>query len=391
MGRWVLASLREFMWRDGEQKRLSFLGLAERRLEASDRGARMQNYIVSSFYADSPGEESNYPGVQGLRSSSRAFHRVYYRCLMTLMASSVQCNRGARHVFVHNRKTLPIIDGVDCSEFLAALGVDVVTVPMTFAAPEGYSASFRATFYLLDVVEHVSRMMSTADAAILLDCDCLCVHSLDCAFREIREKGSLLYLADYPPDTDINGVSRAVRSHVFEEMSGRSSEEPQLHVGGEFLGLDRATACAVSRLCRDAWDEQLRRHTAGQQVLPTEEHVLSYVAWLLYLPIGGANRYCRRIWTSLRYRTATEADLSLPVWHLPAEKHYGLRRLWLALAQGRGPLLGDGRGNRLTELARYCGIPRRSLGKWIHDLTWRMVVAARGAIQRIMVVLRIES
>ncbi len=67
----------------------------------------MNNYVVSGFYAEAADEETRYPQMVGLRPSSAAFQRVYYRCVMTLMASSVQCNPSARHVFICSAERCP--------------------------------------------------------------------------------------------------------------------------------------------------------------------------------------------------------------------------------------------------------------------------------------------
>jgi len=336
--------------------------MLHRALESAD------DLVVTSFYADSPGEESQYNQVHGLPSSCAGFHRVYYRCIMALMASSVQCNPRARHLVVCNVEHLPTVDGIDCNEFLAHLGVEVVTLPLTFAAPPGYSASWRACFYLLDVLLYLARVLAPDDAALVMDCDCVCVRNLDEAFAESRSAGSLFYLADYPPDTEINGLSRMARRAIFEEAAGYQTCEVPVHVGGEFLGLSGRSAAAVASACRDIWIQQLRRFSEGRSVLPTEEHILSYAAWRLGLDVGGADKYCRRIWTSYGYTTSAKSDLSLAVWHLPAEKQYSLRRLWLALARNRGPLSGPMRAQRLGDLARRCGIPQRSAGKRMLDL-----------------------
>ncbi len=276
-----------------------------------------------------------------------------------------------------------MINGVDCRRFLADLGVDIVTLPMTYAAPRGYCEAWRAAFYLFDVLEHMASVMDPNDAAVLLDCDCLCVGALDDAFADTRAHGTLTYLEESDPDADINGLSLATRRLILEEMVGHSIDSVPVHVGGEFLGVTGESASELARTIHGTWEEQLRRYSEGRSVLTTEEHVLSCAAWRLGLQVGGADQYCRRIWTSLRYVTSSERDLALAVWHLPAEKHYSLRRLWLALARGRGPLAGTAAPNRLATLARYCGIPRRGAGKWIRDVAWRAVLLAEAAAQRL--------
>ncbi|MDY0059606.1 MAG: hypothetical protein RBU45_07325 [Myxococcota bacterium] len=328
----------------------------------------MPDYIVTSFYADAPGEESRYAQVTGMASSSARFHQVYYRCVAVLMASSRQQNPGARHLFVCNRRPLPTVDGVDLGRFLQERGVELAVLPMTYAPPPGYCSAWRATFYMLDVVEHLAQLLGPDDTGLVLDCDCLCLRSLQPLSQLIRAHGLLTYREDYPLAEDINGLSRLSRIPVFEELSGRRITQAPPHVGGELLGLAGSHAAAFVAALREVWQEQLRRLTAGRAVLPTEEHLFSYLAWRDALPVGEANRHCRRVWTSLRHSRARPADLDLALWHLPSEKQAGLRRLWRELIRGGGPLHGVPGPDHVAALARRCGIPHRGPEKLVRDL-----------------------
>jgi len=66
--------------------------------------------------------------------------------------------------------------------------------------------------------------------------------------------------------------------------------------------------------------------------LNEEAHVLSYLFLKNGFNGGQANVYIKRMWTDpATFRNVTAADLTLSIWHLPAEKKNGFRKLfhWL--------------------------------------------------------------
>jgi hypothetical protein len=84
---------------------------------------------------------------------------------------------------------------------------------------------------------------------------------------------------------------------------------------------------------------------------------------------GGANDIIRRIWTNFQAANARPADLDLALWHLPAEKKFGFRRMWQAIEASATPptALSAETLNAMTR--RFMGVPQRGPRKTALDLT----------------------
>mgnify|MGYP007028596135 CR=1 FL=1 len=99
---------------------------------------------------------------------------------------------------------------------------------------------------------------------------------------------------------------------------------------------------------------------------PRSWKVFSIAFALLDRPVADARSVIKRIWTSPRFNTAAPGDERLPLWHLPAEKRYGLADLYRALA-GRGfPTAMPGDAFRVLA-GRLCAVPTKSAGKLLRD------------------------
>ena len=140
---------------------------------------------------------------------------------------------------------------------------------------------------------------------------------------------------------------------------------PLPHFGGELF----ATNIQAWKRHRAGFDTILAQASAGQGPaagVQTEEHVFSIAFALLDRPPADARAVIKRIWTSPRFNTAAPGDERLPLWHLPAEKRYGLADLYRALA-GRGfPTAMPADAFRVLA-GRLCAVPTRSAGKLLRD------------------------
>ena len=86
-----------------------------------------------------------------------------------------------------------------------------------------------------------------------------------------------------------------------------------------------------------AWSRRLaasgprcsRPATLAASSRSSEAHLLSLCYADLGLPTGGCDRFVKRLWTQpLRHQNVQPGAETLALWHLPAEKRYGLRRLY---------------------------------------------------------------
>jgi hypothetical protein len=82
-----------------------------------------------------------------------------------------------------------------------------------------------------------------------------------------------------------------------------------------------------------------------------------------------ANDVIRRIWTNFEDQNTVPDDARLSIWHVPAEKKYGIRRLWQHMEHAglSGRRLSGAEINQLT--SRFIGVPRRNASKWLLDVT----------------------
>ena len=329
--------------------------------------------ICTWLYGDAPGEESQYLQVGGAQSSTPAFQAVYWRCVALYFAISARVNPDAEHVLFTNFERVPSVDGLGLPALLGELGVQVTPVPFTYQPPPGYYGSWRNQFYVFDVLQHLTRTLAPADVAVVLDSDCFWLRPAAQLAADVRRHGLLTYAVaeeNAAADVPINGLTRNEMRQVFEELSGQAVPEPPLYFGGEFYAATGAATARVVAAWEALWPELLRRHAEGRLKFNEEAHALSYLYWALGYPAGTADAYIKRIWTVLfRLHNARPEDAARTIWHVPAEKRYGIRRLFDDLKDRRSPLWTLPPGPGLAAyLGRRLGIPRRSPVKLVQDL-----------------------
>ena len=117
------------------------------------------------------------------------------------------------------------------------------------------------------------------------------------------------------------------------------------------------------------WAECLRRAAEGLPKLNEEAHFLSFLYGKLGYRGGTANEFIRRIWTQLRRHNACHEDMELSIWHVPAEKRYGLRDLYKLVIDQESWFWNMPPGQLWkVRLGELLGIPEARLPKKIKDL-----------------------
>lgn len=334
----------------------------------------MHNLIIGTgMCSDAAGEESYYPQVGGVSSSS-TFLDVYWRCVALFFASSVRHNPTAQHKLFVNRPGVPDIGTFNTQAFLDKLGVEVVTVPFTFAPPPNYYGAWRSTFYLLDIIKHLSTESRPDDCYIITDSDCLFIKSADALSKAVAEYGLLTYDTHFPPDEKANGLTRLDLQALYAEMSARPVPETPGYCGGDIFASNTEALQRLSSEIDPIWAASLERHRQGLTHFNTEEHFLSYLVYRLGYGVGTANPFISRIWTGRKYRTAAAGDFDLTLWHTPAEKKFGLRRLFHEMTRSNSLFWRVSPGD---EFARYVsgflGIPKSSRTKKVLDIAYSVL------------------
>lgn len=289
--------------------------------------------VVTWVYCEDEGVAGMYSQVAG-NPTSADFQAVYWRCAAVSMLSAAAALSGTTRVLYTNVEVLPNIDGVDLSDLFSSIGVIVRRVPLSRKL-EGHDTPWRNQFYVFDVLEDVARSAGDNHAIVVIDGDCVWTGCGESFFGDIVNLGAVTYRIDYPVNAPINGLALEDAVAVRESMGLCSIGGEAAYYGGELIAVSGSVARQVVALFAGVWDGNLARQRVGQPYLTEEAHALSAIYDHLGLGNDVGNGYVKRMWTSLRCKTVTPTDEALLLWHLPAEKEYSFRELFIA-AQRRG-------------------------------------------------------
>jgi hypothetical protein len=290
--------------------------------------------ITTWFYQQSSDEGGTYAQVRGSSSTER-FRDTYRKCIATFFASARRANPQAELVLVLNTpwQAAASATAARVGELLNELGVQTLTADYSFKPPTTWRDSWRNQFFVYDVLRVLISRCGPTDQIIICDSD-MVWSSLEGADRiraTLERDQSLTYNLALSLDEDINGLSRRQLGGVFSRLSGEDVVAPA-YLGGELFGATGAEAVRALALAEEVWSLTLEDHRCHRPNLWEEAHLLSYLSHQLDWPIGNANTLVKRIWTQpFKYRNTRPMDLRLPLWHVPAEKRYGLRRMYDSL------------------------------------------------------------
>ena len=183
---------------------------------------------------------------------------------------------------------------------------------------------------------------------------------------------------DYAPDRPVNGMTRRAMTGLAADLGLRTDARDVLpYCGGELIGLAGGIASDVSAGAREIWTKVVARHESSELQGIDEAHILSMLYANLGLATGNATPFIKRLWTQpFRYRNTAPGDEALALWHVPAEKRYGLRRLYRALSR-----MSDGDAAtwvRPATLGPFLGVPRNSAQKLVRDTVSASFSRVRG-------------
>lgn len=324
--------------------------------------------LATGFVVDAPHQGTTFPSAGG-NSGDLKVQAVYWRCLVALFASARITNPDQRLALFCNVRP-PVVDGVDLAAVLDKYGVEQHLVPLTARLPEGRAASWGNVLYFFDILTALESETDDLRFA-LVDSDVLVTASLAPLWALLDSADFAGYVVETGEDEPVNGMTRRTMATAATGLAGREFA-PLPHFGGELF----ATTIGAWKSNRNPFDTMLAQAAQGEgpaSGVLTEEHMFSIAFALLNRNIADTGHLLKRIWTSPRYNTARPGDELLPIWHLPAEKRYGLKDFYLWLAREGFPV--DLPAAELHRRAmRLCGVPRKSITKWIHD-TIRQVSA----------------
>ena len=290
------------------------------------------NHICTWLCADEKGEESHFPQT-GQSSSSQSHQNIYWRCVLTFFITSKRFNKKESHVLFTNVKHLPSVDGIPVSRVLNDLQVEVIHTDFKYKTPKGYFGKFQNQFYEFSILEYISEHNKhNEDLYLVMDSDCIFIKPAERLFTQAAPNGFLSFTDPVAPDYVINGLSRNDLKSVYQDLLEKKIYDiPEYHLG-EFL------LCSVSNIRKifsdflKLWPTLLVRNAAGHIKFNEEAHTLSYLYYINNFQPSKDINLMRRIWTNpLFYRDVRPSDTNLVVWHLPAEKTFGLHKLYTYL------------------------------------------------------------
>lgn len=330
--------------------------------------------ISSWFYTHGPGEQGEYAQVKGDVASEK-FRDVYRRCIGVFFATARSAEPEARLVLFSNVEwdTHASQVAAEVRALLQRLGVEVITLPYHHEPPRSWPAAWRNQFFVLDVLTWAADELTSEDRLLVLDSDVVFSGSprMRGLWDAIEARGGIALEIDYPPDHVVNSLSRRQMSHLMAERD--PSLVPIAYCGGEFIALSGRILAEVRSVADAVYADNVSRSAGGTLYAFEEAHVLSVVYHRLGIEAGSANAFVKRMWTQpLKPRNVDRSDLALPLWHLPAEKRYGIRRLYRRVVPRSSPASSAPARSTLdaTAMAPDLGVPRNTVKKWTSDVLY---------------------
>ena len=323
----------------------------------------LNTLLATGFITDQAEEGTTFPSAGG-NSADPKVQAVYWRCIVVLFASARFTNPEQRFALFTNTVP-PIIDGVDIGEVLARYSVEVRILPLTARLAPGTTKSWGNVLYFHDIMDSLAATEAPDLRVAIIDADVLVTRPIQPLFALLDNHDFAGYIVGQtdPADT-INGLSMRDMDSIARQLGGTGGALA-LHYGGELF---------LTSL--DAW---VRHHALFAQMLHdamtgtglsrgiiTEEHIFTIAFAVLRGRIANANHLIKRIWTSPRYSSVAPGDERLLIWHLPAEKRYGLRDMFEMLRRSGFPSSFDVYTFRGMAM-KLCGVPNKGLVKFLRD------------------------
>jgi hypothetical protein len=328
------------------------------------------NTVISTWYVSDNAQNATFFPQIGKSSNAPEAKTIYWRCILCFFASSVAVNPHSTHVLFTNSK-LPIIDGFDVAQAFDQWQVTVVYLPINYRLPVGRVEAWGNQFYIFDIIRHLAES-GAYERYVVLDSDCVWMRPVIPLEKAINRYGVLTYLLDereFGATDSINGLSRQGMARFLSSLGGEPHESIP-YFGGEIFAATRNEIDKLARQIDPIWARVL----VAEKDAPKEEaHLLSILYAKNGYEIGTANSFIKRMWTTFKHNNVEASDCDLTIWHLPSEKKFGFRDLFLKLAAGQGDYRDPAAlGFRQDTYGLAMGVPRRNSTKLIHDVAAKL-------------------
>lgn len=249
---------------------------------------------------------------------------------------------------------------------LVRLGVEIRTAPFEHRPPVNFARHFAASLYMLDA------MVACAQGSTLfLDPDVLCIGGVGNLLEKSRSRVGVLPIP-YHEDHDVNGLTRR-EAGALHALLGEPVQAPE-HFGGECYAVPVDAAAPLIERAARAWELSLERFALGASRFTTEEHLLGYA--LRGVPSVPIDDEIRRIWTAARYRNVDGREQELALWHLPAEKDRGFRRLYSEATEPSSWFWSAPQEEFVARAGKAMGLVRRPPRRLVRDVAGQVLARA---------------
>jgi hypothetical protein len=269
-----------------------------------------------------------FPSTKG-NSSDQNIQTIYWKCLATCMYSARMFNPEIKLAVFSNINHLPLIEGVDFNMLFKELDIHFYVTPFEYQTPEGYYGKWKNQFYEFSILKYLLSIsdFNADDLFCLIDSDCIITGDLNEMYNEIKKYDLIGYELDYNETQTINGNSRSEMKSIFEILLNRKIDKVPSYYAGEFFAAKLSFIAQLMDEFYVTWDKLLQLHDEKEPHLHEEAHVLSYLYYITKHENDYANKFVKRIWTTT-YRNVIVGNEKLLIWHLPAEKIYGFKKMY---------------------------------------------------------------
>lgn len=314
----------------------------------------MKPHVVIPFAAAPAAQNPN------LRSRTASAQQVYLDAATVAFASVRRWNPSVDLTLVTNFEL-----DAEHKARLKALRAEHRVSEFAHRPPAEFAPTFIGSLFLLDVLS-----AAQGDPLIIIDPDVFCVADLSEVMGEPLDGRVGVLPISYGSHESVNGLS-AIEAASIHRRLGESAAVPS-HFGGEVYVLPSSAREQLADRVQTAWADALTSFHAGRPYMRTEEHILNFA--LRALPRRDLSKVAKRIWTAHGYRTVSDADRDLVLWHLPAEKSRGFRTLIEDVNQAESWFWVSSRDEFIERAGQAFGMWNRS--------PWRLGVDAAAAILR---------
>jgi hypothetical protein len=263
-------------------------------------------------------------------------------------------------------------------EMLEALEVEFRTIDYKHEPPASFTKKWKNQFFVLDILKDLSAQEQDSRAFVLLDSDVVWTSSVgaEIFWTKATESQCVLPVKE-AANVETNGQSPSSLARLLDR------DRPIDYFGGELVASPVSQLEELLRHAESAYESLMDSHRQDTGVSFEEAHVLS-AAYQLVKHQRLSSSDAKRMWTQpLKYRNVESGDENTTLWHVPAEKKYGLRRLSNQLLASGQALLKNRSDEELQSLySRYLGVPRNTAGKWCGDVSYAGISRVRAKLSR---------